>query len=993
MFDLMPAGAQHINTNGYQDMRWRQVGPYRAGWGTVARGIPDQPNTYYFGGAGGGVWKTTDAGRTWQGLMQHENSAAVGALEIAPSNPRTIYVGSGQVTYRYDCLDGDGVYKSTDGGQTWANIGLTDTRHIGDIYIDPRNENHVLVAALGHIFGPNKDRGVFQTRDGGKTWTKTLFVNDETGAIDLASDPDNPSVIYVGIWKLRMHPWLDYYLPQRSANGSGIYKSINGGDTWEKLSGPDLPSGNLGRIGLACAQGFGGRLVYATIDAENGQQGLYRSEDGGQSWKHMNSDGVLAGTYFSRFVVDPRDANVLYFTGQSIRKSIDGGKTYFVFKGSPGGDDYHDIWINPKNPKYMITGSDQGTVVSVNGGKSWSSWYNQPTGQFYHLAADDQFPYRIYSGQQDNGTVSILSRGPYGVIEERDWHPVGGDERDYQVPKPGDPNIVIGTGLGGHITRFNNSTRQSAEVSPWPVSSYGALQTTVKYRYTWITPLAFSHLGNHAMYFGAQVLFKSEDDGDHWEIISPDLSGKKADSDGCNQELQKAMDCGYGVIYTIAPSPVQENTLWVGTDDGMVQITHDGGGKWQNISPPQVPLWGRVDAIDPSAINKEEAYVAINVHRLDEKYPLLLKTMDGGKSWSKIVNGLPKSEYTSVVRADPEKRGLLYAGTNRSVYISFDDGDNWQPITLNFPTTLVRDLLVHQGDLIVATQGRGIWVMDNLSVLRQLNPTVLSKKSYLFSPALAYRLRGNENHDTPPPPETPLGENPPSGAMIDYWLGESPTTPIELKIFDVQNNLVRKFSSDDEQEQLRAYRYFDKRWVSQHQVLSSEKGMHRFIWDLRYDRPKSPGYSYSIAAVWDRGGAILPQGPLVLPGKYKVELTVNGRASTQYLTVELDPRINVATHDLEAQLQLTVQIQKTLEHALSEKEEIEKSLKSIMDKEKRVKAEQVHKGVQDVARIMAGLITKVQSADTAPTQGQRDLFEAYRLKFQKLTSQWSHAFE
>ncbi|MCH8169850.1 MAG: hypothetical protein IIB07_01795, partial [Bacteroidetes bacterium] len=470
LFPTEIVNSQTIPANAYSDLRWRQVGPYRGGWATVAEGIPDDPSTYYFGGAGGGVWKTTDAGITWQPLMQHENSAAVGALAIAPSNSKVIYVGTGQVTYRYDNLGGDGVYKTTDGGKTWKHIGLKDSRHIGAIIVNPNNENKVLVAALGHVFGPNKERGIFLTNDGGKSWKHVLFVNENTGAIDLASDPTNPLIIYAAFWKLRMHPWLDYYLPQRSADGSGIYKSTDGGETWEKLSSKDLPSGDLGRIGLAAARGHNGQIIYATIDAGNNQQGLYRSNDGGKNWIHVNNDGVLSANYFSKLTVDPQNPDIIYFTGQSIRRSIDGGKTYTIFRGSPGGDDYHHIWINPKDSKYIITGSDQGAIITINGGKSWSSWYNQPTGQFYHLAADDQFPYRIYSGQQDNGTVSILSRGPYGVIEERDWHPVGGDERDYQIPKPGNPNIVFGTGLGGHITRFNNLTRQAAEISPWPVS-------------------------------------------------------------------------------------------------------------------------------------------------------------------------------------------------------------------------------------------------------------------------------------------------------------------------------------------------------------------------------------------------------------------------------------------------------------------------------------------------------------------------------------------
>ena len=986
---IFSINSQTIPQNAYSDLHWRQVGPYRAGWGTVAQGIANKPNTYYFGSAGGGLWKTTDAGRTWHPLMQHENSAAIGALAISPSNPKTIYVGSGQITYRYDNLGGDGVYKTTDGGLTWQNIGLKDTRHIGAIIVNPKDKNIVLVAALGHIFDSNKERGLFRTTNGGKTWKQVLFVNNETGAIDLASDPSNPLVIYASFWKLRMHPWLDYYLDQRSANGSGIYKSVDGGKTWHKLNSKDLPQGKLGRISLATAHGKNGQIVYATIDGENNNKGLYRSNDGGKTWLHVNKDGVLSSTYFSKLAVDPQNADIVYFTGQSIRKSMDGGKTFAVFKGSPGGDDYHHIWINPKNSKYIITGSDQGTVITVNGGKSWSCWYNQPTGQFYHLAVDNQFPYRIYSGQQDNGTVSILSRGPYGVIEERDWHPVGGDERDYQIPKPGNPNIVIGTGLGGHVSRFNNLTRQSAEISPWPVSSYGQLQTTVKYRSTWISPIAFSPIGKHALYFGAQVLFKSLDDGDHWEIISPDLSGKKKGAKKCNQALQNAKDCGYGVIFTIAPSPINENIIWVGTDDGLIRLTNNGGKTWQNVTPPSIPLWGRVDAISPSYFSNNEAYAAINTHRLGQLYPIILKTKDAGKTWQKIVHGIPHNEYVNAVKSDPIKKGLLYAATNRSVYVSFNDGANWQPLTLNLPTTQITDLIVHKGDLIAGTQGRGIWILDNLSPLRQINNEVLYKPVHLFSPAMAYRLRGNENHDTPPPPETPLGENPPIGVAIDYWLKENINTPVKLSIYNADNKLVRSFISNDKAKKLNAYRYFNKHYVTKHKKLCTKAGMHRFIWNLRYKRPKSLNYSYSIAAVWDKGTPVLPEGALVLPGKYKVVLSVNGKNYTKYLTVKLDPRINVPVKDLKAQLDLSNKINAVVQNIINNISAISTYLNKSKNENKNIVVKKLKKNLTTIANVLAGLTSKVQSADAAPTQGQKELFAYYTKQYKKLLVQWN----
>ena len=654
---------QPLPIDSFSGLQWRLIGPYRAGWGTVCEGIPDKPNTYYFGSAGGGIWKTSDAGRTWQGLMRHEGSSAIGALAIAPSDPEIIYAGTGQVAWRYDILEGDGIYKSTDAGITWRNIGLNETGYIGKILVDPVDPNKVVVAALGHVFGSSNHRGIYKSADGGKNWKQTLYVNDSTGAVDLVYDSQNPEIMYAALWQIRMHPWLDYYIPQQGLK-SGIYKSTDGGDNWNKIVIDSLKDVPLGRIGLAAAKN--GKLVYATISAPGNKKGLYRSDDGGSSWTHVNNDGSLANSYFSRLTLEPGNPDIIYVMDRSIRISRDGGKTFKVFKGSPGGDDYHYLWINPSDTSYMITASDQGTVVTVNGGKSWSSWYNQPTGQFYHLAADERFPYRIYSAQQDNGTVEILSRGPYGVIELRDWHPVGADERDMDIPKPGNPDIVFGSGLGGSLHRFDEITRQSINVSPWPHGSYAAKPNTVKYRYSWITPIAFSPVGDHALYFGAQYLFKSTDDGDHWDIISPDLSRKSNDSANCKEpDLSQAAKCGYGVIWTIAPSPVAEKVIWIGTDDGLIQLTTDGGNTWNNVTPPDIPVWGRIDAISPSPFSVHTAYAVVNLHRLDKFSPFLLKTTDDGKSWKNISDGLPESEYTTVIRTDLQKQGLLFAGTNR----------------------------------------------------------------------------------------------------------------------------------------------------------------------------------------------------------------------------------------------------------------------------------------------------------------------------------------
>ncbi len=985
---------QTVPEKSYSDMKWRLVGPYRAGWGTVAEGIADQPNTFYFGGAGGGIWKTSDAGRTWRGLMQNESASAIGALAIAPSDPKIIYAGTGQVALRYDILDGDGVFKSTDGGETWTNIGLKNTKYIGRILVDPKNPDHVIVAALGHVFGNNKERGIYLTTDGGKNWQQTLFVNDTTGGVDLAYDQLHPDVIYAAMWQVRVHPWLDYYIPQRG-NGSGIYKSEDGGVHWRKLSGGGLPDEPLGRIGLAAGQNTNSQIVYATIDAGKSKSGFYRSDDGGKSWKLMNTDPELVSSYFSRVTVDPANPFTVFVMGRSIHKTIDGGKIFTIFKGSPGGDDYHFMWINPKYPDHMITASDQGTVVSVNNGVSWSSWYNQPTGQFYHLAADDRFPYRIYSAQQDNGTVEIASQGPYGVIELRDWHPVGADERDYDIPKPGNPNIVFGSGLGGSLHRFDEITRQTINVSPWPHSSYGAKPNTVKYRYSWITPIEFSPVGKHALYFGAQYLFRTTDDGNNWKIISPDLSrktksGSRQTKNCSSQELEDAAKCGYGVIWNIAPSPISEKVIWIGTDDGLIQLTKDEGRHWKNVTPPSVPLWSRIDKISPSPFDVHSAYAAINTHRLDKFSPLILKTTDDGKTWTKIISGLPDDEYTTVVRTDEKKKGLLFAGTNKSIYVSFNDGESWQPLRLNFPTTLISDLLVHHGDLIAATQGRGIWILDDLSPLRQISEEVTARQVYLFKPERAWRMRSNTNADTPWPPETPLGQNPPDGTIIDYWLKDNVNGPVKLSIYDMKENLIRSFSSDDKPENLPANRYFDKRWIGTEPKLSTEGGMHRFTWNLRYPRPKALHYGYSIAAVWTVGTPVVPMGPLVMPGKYKIVLTVDGKDYERTLDVKLDPRIKISIASLSNQLELAQKIISSLNNSVLLFNEVDQELENqnisgaVKDSLSGLKDK-----IANVCGALSSLASSVQTADASPTQGQKGVFEVYNQKYNELVKQWS----
>jgi photosystem II stability/assembly factor-like uncharacterized protein len=873
-------------------LHWRLVGPHRAGWGTAVAGIPDQPATFYFGAAGGGVWKTLDAGRTWQPIFDH-GPASVGAIAVAPSDAKTLYVGTGQVTSRYDIAAGEGVFKSTDGGAHWTAAGLADSKHIGSIWIDPRDANHVLVGALGHVYGPNPQRGVFASHDGGRTWDRTLFVSNNTGAVDIVADPTDPQVLFASTWQVRYRPWMSYFVPDYGPE-SGVYRSTDGGAHWTKVSGNGWPAGDLGRIGLAATHTAQGTRVYAAIDAaDNG--GLYRSDDAGGHWQRVNDDPELANSYFARLTAMPGDPDTVYVMGRSIHRCDQGGAHCTITKGSPGGDDYHDLWINPLHPDHMITGSDQGTVVSVDAGASWSSWYNQPTGQLYHLATDNRTPYWIYAGQQDNGTVGIASRTDYGAITSRDWHPVGGDERDYDIPDPRDPDIVYGSGLGGHLSRWNARNGEVQNISPWPVSTYGTRPTAAKYRYTWITPIAVSQVAPYPLYQGAQVLFRSMDQGNTWSVISPDVAPRDPARKDCDAATAPAIAraCGYGVIFSIGLSPRDNDHLWLGTDDGRVYTTRDAGAHWDDVTPAGVPAWAKIGTIDVSPLQPGTVYIAVDNHRGDDFRPLAWRTHDGGKTWTAIAGGLPSGHFVGALRTDTKKAGLLYAGTDRGVWVSLDDGDHWQSLQRNLPSAIVTDLLVHDDDLIVATQGRSIWVMDQLAPLRQLDAGVQRERMHLFTPGPALRLRGNQNRDTPLPREEPTGRNPPIGALIDYWLASDSHGPVTLRILDADGRQVRRFSSDDTPLQLPAERYFEERWTGTPPALSTRAGAHRFVWDLRGERPLADAYGYSIAAVDGDQDALLPQGMLVAPGRYTVVLVADGHEQRAPLEVVADPRVPV----------------------------------------------------------------------------------------------------
>ncbi|MCU1287152.1 MAG: hypothetical protein JWO13_3502 [Acidobacteriales bacterium] len=886
----LPSFAQQVNPSLFSEMRWRLAGPFRGGRSLTAVGVKGNPSTFYFGAVGGGVWKTTDAGNTWAPIFDSQPIASIGALEVAPSDPNVIYVGSGEADMRDDITYGNGVYKSTDGGQTWSNIGLRDSRQIGRIIVDPKNADVVYVAALGHAYGANTERGVFRSTDGGKNWSRVLFKDENTGAIDIAFDLQDSKVIYASLWQTRRPPWNVY--PASNGPGSGLYKSSDGGSTWQQLKN-GLPVEGLGRIGIAVSAGDHNR-VYAVVDAKDG--GIYRSDDAGKSFSRVNNEARVwgRGWYFGGITADPKNADVVFVANTSTYKSTDGGKSFTAFKGAPGGDDYHSVWISPEDSVRMIISSDQGTIVTLNGGKTWSSWYNQPTGQFYHVATDSRFPYWIYGAQQDSGAMAVPSRSNFANITERDWHPVEvGGESGMIATSPSDPNIVF----GGTVSRYDFTTGQNQNISP-TVGRAGNFRTI------WTLPVAISAADTSKLYFSHQMLFRSKDLGKSWDQISPDLTRedpgvpKNLDSITAKYGLASPRK---GVIYAIAPSPLDANMVWVGTDDGLIHLSYDDGQHWLNVTPKELTPWSKVGIIEASHGDKQTAYVAVDRHRLEDLKPYIYRTQDAGKSWTLIAKGIPEGAYVNVVREDKERRGLLYAGTELGMYVSFNDGDDWQPLQLNLPVVPVRDISSRADDLVIATHGRAFWILDDLNPLRQADAKIASGDAYLFHPQTAFRVRTPGDQGTPYPPEIPRGENAPNGAIIDYYLKDASATPITLEILDNTGSLVRRFSSSEkapvvDEKTLDIPKY----WVKPPQILSDKAGMHRFIWDLHYASSTPPGQRGGGR----RGGG----GPWVIPGEYTVRLTANGKPYTTSLIVNMDPRVKVSGEELQLQLSTSQKI-------------------------------------------------------------------------------------
>ena len=868
------ASAQNFDPKLYAGLQWRMIGPFRGGRTVGAAGIADQPNVFYIGVNNGGVWKTDDYGRTWNPIFDDQPTGSIGAVALAPSDPNTIYVGSGEGLQRPDLSVGDGVYKSSDGGKTWRNLGLRDGQQIPAILVDPRDPNRVFVAVLGHPYGPNAERGVFRSTNGGQSWQKVLYKDEHTGAIELAFDPRNPRTVYAVLWQARQGPWENGAF---SGPNSALFRSTDGGDTWNQLTGglPGFAQGS-GRIGIGIAPSDPTRM-YALVDARQGG-GLFRSEDAGSTWASVNSEPRIygRGDDFACVRVDPKNKDVVYVANTATYRSTDAGAHFTAIKGAPGGDDYHTIWINPSNPNIILLALDQGATISVNYGATWSSWYNQPTAQFYHVSTDNQFPYWVYGGQQESGSAAVASRGNWGEITERDWHPVGVDEYDYVAPDPLDPNIVY----GGKCTRFNRVTGEVEHVGP-----------KGSYRYLRTAPLLFSYVDPHILYLGAQVVLKTTNGGQSWDAISPDLSRETYDvpaSVASYGDAAKAQATRRGVVYSIGPSRLNVNVIWAGTDDGLIHVTRDGGKTWKNVTPPGMTPWSKVAQLDASHFDDDTVYAAVNRLRVDDLKPHIYRTHDGGATWKETVAGLPDGPVNAV-REDPVRKGLLFAATELAVFVSFNDGDNWQPLRLNMPATSIRDLVIHENDLVVGTHGRGFWILDDMSPLRQLTAEIAAANAHLFVPSATYRLPRSTNTDTPLPPEEPAGKNPPDGAVLYYFLKAAVSSAMTLEIFDSTNNLVRRFSSTDRPTPPSPTLNVPHYWLRPFQPLFSEAGMHRFVWDL-HGPPAKDGDKEEppISAIYQ--DTPIGQGEWMPPGRYTVRLTVDGKAYTQPLLVKPDPR-------------------------------------------------------------------------------------------------------
>jgi photosystem II stability/assembly factor-like uncharacterized protein len=972
-----PASAQQYSENLYQEMRWRMIGPFRGGRTRAVAGVPSQPNVFYIGAVNGGVWKSDDYGRTWDPIFDDQPTQSIGAIAVAPSDPNIVYVASGEGLHRPDLAVGDGIYKSTDAGKTWTHLGLRAGQQFPALAVDPRNPNRVFAAVLGRPYGASEERGIYRSNDGGQNWEKVLYKDPTTGGEDVAIDPANPDVIYASLWQSVLGPWEDRN--EFAGPGGGLFKSTDGGTTWKQLKN-GLPD-NLVQINVAIAPSQSSRL-YATLSTTEKSDygsdkglGLFRSDDAGETWYRATTDPrpamKIGGGDLSIVRVDGKNPDVLYSVSIVTVKSSDGGKTWMSLRGAPGGDDYQNLWINPQNPQIILVVSDQGAIVTVNGGQTWSSWYNQPTAQLYHVAVTNTFPYRVCAGQQESGSLCISSRGNDGFINFRDWHPVGVIEYGYAAPDPLDPDIIYGAGRT-EVSKYHISTGQVQNITPLPIRG--------KFRADRTEPIMFSPLDPHVMFYASNVLFKTTDGGNSWQTISEDLTREKP---GVPASVQSVVAMNpdvakqRGVIYSLALSFKNPGIFWAGTDDGLIWRTTNGGKNWDNITPPDLTPWSKVTQIEASHFDDNTAYASVSRFRIDDQKPYIYRTHDSGKTWQAIANGLPDSAVDTV-REDPVRKGLLLAGTETAVWVSFDDGDHWQSLQLNLPHTSMRDLWIKDDDLIVATHGRSFWILDDITPLRQLAQPVAASAMHLFTPGIAYRVRRSTNTDTPIPPDEPGGQNPPDGAVIDYYLGKNIAGPVTLEVLDAKGNLVRKYSSTDKppmtEEDLQK-QLIPIYWVRMAKTLSAEPGMHRFVWDLHYTTPMATHYDYPISAV-PHDTPRLPQGAIALPGQYTVKLTAAGQSDTAPLTVKIDPRVQATPAELQEEFKLESQLGPVLNdssEAVLQASSLRTQLKKLQEKGSGASNEAVQSAVTKLNVILDG-----DEKATPPASGLESLNEAVR---------------
>ncbi|MGB6974409.1 MAG: glycoside hydrolase [Terracidiphilus sp.] len=1000
------------------DLHWRMIGPFRGGRTRAVSGVPNKPNVFYVGQVDGGVWKSDDYGRTWRPIFDHEPTQSIGAIAVAPSDPKVVYVASGEGLHRPDLSVGDGIYRSDDAGRTWTHLGLRDGEQIPALAVDPQNPNRLFAAVLGHPYGPNAERGIYRSTDGGRTWNQVLYKDEKTGASDVAIDPKNPNVVYASMWQSTLGPWEDGN--EYDGTGGGVYKSTDGGESWHKLT-KGLPD-DLVQINVAIAASDPQRL-YATLStmhqgayASGIGLGVYRSDDGGESWRKITEDQrpamKIGGGDLPVPAVDPKNADVVYSASIVTMKSIDGGKTWMGFRGAPGGDDYQNLWINPENPRIILLVSDQGALVTVNGGRTWSSWYNQPTAQIYHVATTNEFPYYVCGGQQESGSVCIASRGNDGEITYREWHPVGIIEYGYAAPDPLHPEIVYGAGRT-EVSRFDRVKGQVENVTPVPMGEPGIRADRTE-------PILFSPVDPHVLYYAANKLFETLDYGKTWTAISPDLSREHTGQLPTLAPLPaKQAEKRRGAIYAVAASHKTTERIWAGTDDGLVWITRDGGAHWKNITPPELTPWSKVTQISASHFDDETAYVSVSRMRIDDMRPYIYRTHDGGATWTAIAAGLPDDSPANTVREDTERKGLLFAGTETEVWFSLDDGNHWQSLQYNLPPTSMRDLAIKGNDLIVATHGRSFWILDDISPLRQLKADEGRMEPVLFRPGAAVRVRRDTYTDTPLPPDEPAGKNPPDGAVIDFALPQGTEGAVSLEIVDGGGRVVRRYSSTNTPEPTREEmekQLIPLYWLQKPKALPARAGMHRWVWDLHGATPTATHYDYPISAVPHRTPRE-PKGPLALPGSYTVRLRADGKVRTEPLTVTMDPRVKATRADLEAEyaleLRLAGQVTASAKAALeahSAREQVEKlskdatpamketleaaekALDALLDGAKDAAGGEEGAGkapgLDGVSREVAGLYGQVGQADAAPTAAQQQAAKKVGAEVAEALGKW-----